>query len=179
MYQRITVPWTTYSSKAIGIDVGMQYRINSDRLIAGMVFRNIGYEFSSFTDEESYPTPFIFEAGVSYIPRYLHNVRICADVNKARGDYINIEPGMEIEVYPKTFFLRLGYPFSQYDIKEQLNKFTGDDDENYMKSNWSTLAFGIGVRAPIQNLFIQFDFALQLRDKRQSPGLIYSAIIDF
>jgi hypothetical protein len=179
MYQRIVIPHNIYSSKAIGMDIGIQYKVNGDMLVTGMAFRNVGFEFSSFNDDESYATPLIFEAGISFVPRYLKNVRICADVNKTRGDYITIEPGMEIEVYPKTFFVRLGYPFSQYDIEEKINKLTGDKDENYVKSNWSTFACGIGLKAPLQNMLLRFDVGLQLIEASSTPQIQYSAVLDF
>lgn len=179
MYQRIDVKPEIYSSKAFGFDCGVLYRINGDRFITGIALRNVGYEFSSFNDEITYPTPFIAEAGVSYIPRNLSSVRLCADIKKARGEYVAFEPGIEIEFYPKTFFVRLGYPLSAADIREQLNKLSGTKDDEYVKSNWSTLAGGIGIQTTVENVRLAFDCGIQFRDAYAGTAIVYSGIVTF
>lgn len=179
MYQRIVYPPEIYSSKAIGFDAGIQYRPYNDRLIVGCVLRNIGWEFSPSTDDEAYATPSTIEAGVSFIPRYLDNVRIALDVNKIKGEYINFEPGIELEVYPKILMVRLGYPFSQRDARQLYNKLSGKETDGYVKTNWSTLACGIGLTKKVQEMQFGFDFGVQLRERALPPATIFSALVQF
>ncbi|MBN1307691.1 MAG: hypothetical protein JXA18_07235 [Chitinispirillaceae bacterium] len=179
LYHRISAPPDIYSSKGIAVDIGIQYRPINDRLIFGAVIRNAGFEFAPFEDGRSYPLPVLFEAGVSYVPRYLPALRIAADINKIRGEYVNFEPGLEIAIYPDVFFARLGFMFSQGDLTEQFHKFTGDQDENYVKSNWATLATGIGLHTDLNAVFLRVDFGLQFRASWLPPSPVLSAIIEF
>ncbi len=185
LYHRISVPPEIFSSKGIAFDIGIQYRPLSDRLVIGAVFRNAGFEFSHFIENSSYPLPFMFEAGVSYVPRYLPSVRLAGDVNKlfvkgdTAGQYIAYGPGIEIEVFPDVLFARLGFNFSQNDLMEQFRKFTGDDDKNYIKSNWATLSTGVGIVTTAYNYPLHIDLGLQFYTKIPHPSPILSALIDF
>lgn len=179
MYQRIDAIYEVLSSKAIGFDIGVQYREFNNRLTAAAVFRNVGYEFSSFYNDDTYPTPVIFEAGVSYVPRYLPHIRIVADVNKSRGAYVMYEPGIEFEIYPGVLTARMGYAFSQRDLDEQMKSFSGEKDEAYVKSNLNTFACGIGVQTVIQRKDVTFDIALQLKDEYYPPNVVASTSVAF
>ena len=179
LYHRISVPPDMYSSKGIAVDIGIQYRPMNERLIIGAVVRNAGFEFAPFEEGEPYPLPILFEAGVSYVPRYLPALRLAADINKIRGEYVNFEPGCEIEIYPDVLFARLGFMFSQGDVVEQIHKFSGDEDEDYVKSNWATLATGVGLHTDLNAVFLQVDFGLQFRTSWLPPSPVFSAIIEF
>ncbi|MBN1578619.1 MAG: hypothetical protein JW913_18795 [Chitinispirillaceae bacterium] len=179
LYHRISAPPDIYSSKGIAVDIGIQYRPVNERLIIGAVVRNAGFEFAPFEDGESYPLPMLFEAGISYVPRYLPALRLAADINKTRGEYVNFEPGLEIEIYPDVFFARLGFMFSQGDLTEQFHKFTGDQDENYVKSNWTTLTTGIGLHTTLNAVSLWVDFGLPFRTSWLPPSPVLSAIVEF
>jgi hypothetical protein len=179
LYHRVYNPPEIYSSKAIAIDLGIQYRWFSDRLIVGAVIRNAGVELQQFKGEDAYPLPILVEVGFSYVPRYLSAVRIAADVNKIRSEYPNIKPGIEITLYPKVLFIRFGYMFSTIDFREVLKNFIGDEDPNYIKSNWNTLSTGIGVHTHIQKVFVKIDFALQFRSDWIYTSPVISAVVDF
>ncbi|MBN1760454.1 MAG: hypothetical protein JW863_19150 [Chitinispirillaceae bacterium] len=179
LYRRLNASPETYSSKAIAFDLGVQYFLMSDRLVLGAVVRNAGMEVSSFVEGTTYPLPLMFEAGVSYVPRYLSSVRLALDVNKIRGEYAGFEPGLEVEIYPRVLFARFGYAFSQSDLSEQFKKFSGDQDENYQKSNWSTLCTGIGIRTGMQQVKIQVDIGLEFRVSWLPPSPVVSALVEF
>ena len=179
LYHRISVYPDVYSSKAIAFDIGIQYLLLSDRLVAGAVISNLGFEFAPFPYSDSYPLPLIFEAGISYVPRYLSTVRLALDINKIRSEFIGFEPGIEVEVYPKVLFLRAGYRFSQSDLSEQFRKFSGDQDENYIKTNWSTFSAGLGIHFDIEQTTVQIDIGLQFRKSMLPPSPLLSAVIDF
>lgn len=179
LYHRIAVPPEVFSSKGIACDLGVQYRILADRLIVGAVVRNAGFEFDPFSGEETFPVPTLFEAGISYVPRYLSSFRLAADVNLVRGDYVNIEPGLEIEIYPDVLYGRLGFAFSQMDLSEQLRKFSGDQDDGYTKSNWTTLATGVGLVTGLKGAKVFIDFGLQFRIEWLPPSPVLSAVVEF
>jgi hypothetical protein len=179
LYHRIAVPSAIYSSKGIACDFGVQYRVLSDRFIIAAVVRNAGGEFASFSGTGSLPVPTLFEAGFSYVPERLPAVRIAADVNKIRGDYVNVEPGLELEIYPDVLYGRIGFLFSQRDLSEQLHKFTGTQEEGYTKSNWTTLTTGIGLNTKIRDVAFHVDFALPFRIDWLPPSPILSVVVEF
>lgn len=179
LYHRIAVPSQVYSSKAVAADIGIQYRVMGERLIVAAVLRNAGVEFSPFEEDERYSLPMLFEAGISYVPRYISAMRIAADINKIRGDYVNFEPGIEFEVYPDILFARIGYVFSGEDLSEMFNQFSDDEGDDYVKSNWSTLALGIGVYNKFSRFALQVDFGLQLRTSWIAPSPVIAVAVDF
>lgn len=179
LYHRIKEPLTVHKAKGTAFDLGLQYYLLSDRLIVGAVVRNAGVEVTSFVLGESYPLPLIFEAGVSYVPRYLSSVRLALDINKIRGDYFGFEPGLEVEIYPQVLFARFGYAFSQKDLTEQFRKFSGNQDENYQKSNWSSFCTGIGIRTDIRKVKVQIDIGLEFRVSWLPPSPVVSASVEF
>lgn len=179
LYHRISAPPDIYSSKGIAVDVGIQYRYFSDRLILGAVLRNLGYELYAFNNGERYPVPTLFEIGVSYIPRYITSVRICFDINKVSGEYINFQPGAEIEIIPDIIFWRVGYAFSQRDVKELIRKISGEPDEKYLKSNWSAGATGLGVKVKMQQMLVHVDFGLQFRISKIPLSPVISSTLEF
>jgi hypothetical protein len=185
LYHRMNVPPEIHSSKGMAVDIGIQYRMISDRLIVGAVIRNAGFEFAPFAGDESYPLPLMFEAGISYVPRYVPLLRLAADINKlfvkgdTAGQYLNFEPGLEFEVYPNVLFARFGFMFSQRDLVEQFRKFSGNQDENYIKSNWATLSTGVGITTTVHNFPLQIDLGLQFRTSIPYPSPVLSAIVEF
>jgi hypothetical protein len=178
LYHRMSGLSEINSSKAIAFDLGAQYRLMGERLIAGAVVRNVGVEFDPFVDGESYPIPTLIEAGISYVPRYLPTFRLAADVSKIRGEYLHFKPGVEIEVYPKVFFFRLGYLFSYADIIEQFDAAGGQQSVT-TKNNLNTFSGGIGIQPPIEQLSLQFDFALLFRTSHVPLSPVVSVVVDF
>ena len=88
--------------------------------------------------------PFTFEAGVSYAGDQLSSVRMALDVNKKMGDRLTFEPAVDINIYKKILSLRLGYAFSDRDLKQFFQKLGGNEDDNYVKTNWNTFCTGLG-----------------------------------
>ena len=179
VYQRISAPPEVYSSKGIALDLGIQYRWFHERLIIGAAVRNAGIELQQFKDDDVYPFPLLIEAGISYVPRYFTAVRLAADINKVRGEYVNVEPGIEISLYPDVLFLRFGYMFSTYDFKEKMKSFIGDDDPDYIKTNWNTLSAGVGIQTKIDNVFVDVNFGMQFHIVWFSPSPMLSAVVEF
>lgn len=180
LYHRINTPQEVSSSKGFAFDLGIQYRIYRGRLIFAAVLKNAGAEVSSFLEgEPGGDIPILFEAGISYIPRYLPALRLAMDVNKGKGDYVNFEPGMEVEIYPGVLFGRVGYVFSSEDISEQIKKFSGNQDDDYIKSNWSSIAAGFGIHTKVQHVTLSIDFGLQFRIDGFPPSPVLSGVIEF
>lgn len=179
LYHYISAPPDVYSSKAIAVDFGAKYRWFNNRLVVGAALRNWGGDIQPFSESDTFPIPLLFEAGVSYVPRYLPALRMACDINKIRGEFVNYEPGIELEVYPQTLFVRLGYPFSHRDLQEKAKTLTGSEDKNYQKSNWSSLALGVGLHTKIGKTDLKSDFGLQFRESWLPPSPVLSAQVDF
>ena len=179
LYHRINAPPTIYSSKGIAVDLGVQYRHFNDRLIFGAVLRNFGYELFTFNSGERYPVPTAFEVGVSYVPRYIPSARLCLDVNKIYGEFINVEPGAEITIIPEVIIWRVGYSFSQRDLRELLKKISGEESTNYLKSNWTAGATGLGVIIKMEQMVVYADFGLQFRISKLPLSPVISATVEF
>ncbi len=55
----------SYTSFGIALDVGASYHSRNDLFSAGITFRNIGLQLTSYAGEEKQPLPFEIQAGVS------------------------------------------------------------------------------------------------------------------
>ncbi|NLP03474.1 MAG: PorV/PorQ family protein [Fibrobacter sp.] len=178
IYDVLKVPGRVYSASGAGLDAGVFYRILQDRFTAAVVIRNAGFLASSY-DENSYSLPLTFEAGISYVPRYISSMRLALDINKERGDYLNYEPGLELNLYKKKLFLMLGFAFSEMDLELAFKSLAGNEDDDYIKSNWNTLCLGMGINTDIEKVNIRIDLALQFKTSPLPPSMLVSAVIDY
>jgi len=168
-----------HSADGFAVDCGVQYRLNNGRLIYGMVLRNFGFMRSGyFNDFNEYPFPYGVEAGVSYVPSHISNLRMALDVNKINGDYLNFEPGFEYTLV-KNVFLRGGYGFSFRDLENTIEVFRGERDDNYQKSNAAGLSLGGGMIAAVDNVDLQLDMAFQFYSDVSKPSFVLSIIASF
>jgi hypothetical protein len=167
-----------YSSDGVCIDVGVQYRLKNNRLVYGLAAKNIGFMIDSYThDGERSLLPMTIEGGVSFVPRSASQLRIALDINKKIGDYVNFEPALEFNVYKKVLLVRAGYAFSQKDAAYVWNLLQGDKDENYIKSNMSSLCVGTGLKTNINTKDVRVDFGIQFHTFMLTPALSLSALI--
>jgi len=179
VYHNIEAGEERYSADGFAVDCGMLYRLNNGRLTYGVVLRNFGFVRSGYLNEfNDYPLPYGVEAGVSYIPNHVSNLRIALDVNKTKGDYLNFEPGFEYALV-KNVFLRGGYNFSFRDLENTIEKFRGERDDNYQKSNAATLSLGGGLAAAADNVDLKLDAAFQFYSDLSRPSFILSVIAGF
>jgi hypothetical protein len=179
LFNTIRTPQEYYLADGVAIDAGVQYRLFSGRFISGLVFRNIGFVYHSYTQDDNYKLPYEVDAGVSYIPRSTPTLRMALDVNKTRGDYMNFKPGLEFDVYKKQLMARLGYGFSERDIQEMINNLKGEPNDQYIKSNWSGFCIGAGISTKMENSDLAVDLALQFRSFYLPPSFAASAVIKF
>lgn len=178
LYNVIKVPDNTYSAAAGVVDLGAQYSLFRGRFVAGLAVRNLGFLFWSY-DDEKYDLPLTLEIGASYVPIHLKNFRIALDINKRKNDYLNIEPGLEISIYKEYLKGRVGYAFSWRDLQESFKSFSGEQDENYTKSNWNSFCFGIGLNTDIKETAVQIDLAMQFHTSSLPVSTVVSATVDF
>jgi len=179
-YHYIGAGGESYDADGFAVDCGVQYSAGNGRLIYGASLRNWGFVRSGYLGEwNEYELPYGVEAGVSYTPRHIRNLRVALDVNKYNGDYANIEPAFEYTVIAKTLFLRGGYAFSFMDFEKTLGVFRGERDETYQSSGLSTLSLGVGVGGQMDNVDIKIDAAMQFHSDVSGPALIVSMIIVF
>jgi hypothetical protein len=180
LYHYIGVGSESYSADGLALDLGAQYRMNNNRLIYGLALRNFGFVRSGYLDEwNEREMPFGIEAGISYVPRHILNLRMALDVNKYNGDFTNFEPGLEYTVLANTLFLRAGYAFSSMDLESMLKVFSGDRDETYQKSSMNTFSLGFGLTTAMDDVALNLDAAIQFYSGVSSPGIVLSLLIGF
>jgi hypothetical protein len=167
-----------YSSDGVCFDLGVQYRLKNNRLVYGLVVKNIGFMIDSYTqDGERSLLPMTVEGGVSFVPQTASQLRLALDINKKIGDYVNFEPALELNVYKRVLAVRVGYAFSQKDAANVWNMLQGEKDEDYIKSNMSSLCVGAGLKTNINSKDVKVDFGIQFQSFMLSPSLSLSAQI--
>jgi len=166
------------SADGFAFDAGLQYRVLKERLITGVIIKNIGALRSSFSeDSDNFPLPTSIGAGISFVPRYVTNLRLALDIEKERGQYLGFEPGVEVALYPRIFFLRIGFPFTTSEIAYVLDKMQGTADD-HQKADWRTLCAGIGYNKTVSAVSINFDFGIELHSGTQ-PSVLVSSLLEF
>lgn len=178
LYNRLDDGDIVYSAKGVAVDAGILYRLLNKRFTFGAAVRNAGFVVKSY-DEEKYDMPFTVEAGISYAGSQLSSMRMALDISKKIGEDLSFEPAIDVDIYKKVLALRLGYAFSDRDIKKFFKKLGGHEDENYVKSNWNALCVGVGFNKKIQQSIVAIDFALQFHTSFITPSTIVSASVDF
>jgi len=179
VYHNIEADKDRYSADGFAVDCGVQYRLNNGRLIYGAVLRNFGFVRSGYLNEfNDYPLPYGVEAGISYVPNHISNLRIALDVNKIKGDYLNFESGFEYSL-SGSVFLRGGYNFSFRDLENAIDKLSGERNEDYQKSNAAALSLGGGLAAVVDNVDLKLDAAFQFYSDLSRPVFILSVIAAF
>lgn len=179
LFNTITTPDENYLADGIAIDAGVQYRTLDGRFISGLVFRNIGFVYRSYTQDDNFKLPYEIDAGVSYVPKSTPTLRIALDVNKTNGDYVNFKPGLEFDVYKRQLLARIGYSFSEKDIQEAINNLKGEPDDQYVKTNWNGFCVGAGLLTKMENKDLNIDIALQFKSFSPLPSFITSAVMKF
>jgi hypothetical protein len=168
-----------YSTDAIALDAGLQYRALMSRFVAGLAVRNLGALRSTYTEgSERYALPASVEVGLSYAPRYTPALRMVADLEKTKGAYADVKLGLEIAALKDILFLRGGWSFSEQDISAAIDVMAGEDQSDYEKSSWNSLCLGLGVNTKIGVLDVGLDAAVQIQTIRHASVGI-SALVGF
>jgi len=180
LYHHIGVGAESYSADGLAIDLGVQYRTNNNRLIYGAALKNFGFVRSGYWGEwNEHELPYGIEAGISYVPNHIKNLRIAVDVNKYNGDYMNFEPAFEYTILANTLFLRGGYNFSEIDLEKLLEVFKGERDDTYQKTGINTFSLGLGVAGTMDDVDVKLDAAIQFYSDTYIPGIVVSLIVAF
>ncbi|MGA2506876.1 MAG: PorV/PorQ family protein [Chitinispirillaceae bacterium] len=167
-----------WSADGFAFDVGMQGRFMNSRLIYGFLVRNIGFLRSGFENDDSYPLPSAIEIGVSYVPRYIDNLRVIFDMNKKRDDYLSFTPAAELEIIRNQMVLRAGYSFNWKDLEAFKNMLSGGSEQSYYKSNIQGLCLGVGFITDIIERKVQFDASVQFLTLSATPSLVISMLMN-
>jgi hypothetical protein len=168
-----------FSAFGAALDLGVQYRQNNGRLTYGAALRNVGVMYGYGNEWNEYGIPYGIEAGVTFVPRHMPNLRVAFDVNSYNGDFANVEPAFEYTAIAKTLFLRGGYTFSALDLEKMLDVFRGARDDTYQKSTVNTLSLGAGLATVMDNVDIKLDAAMQFYSDISNPAVIVSLIVAF
>lgn len=171
IYDNISIPEEQFTSSAVAVNIGVQYRFKRDRVVLGGVIKNFGYIVNQYNDIH-YKMPIAIEYGISYVPSQLSNLRLAIDGSIRPGDFFMMRTGLELYVYKKVLALRLGMPFSVQDIRN-----VGNVD--FTKSNSNILAVGVGINPSIRKVNSTFNFGLQLRTAGLPPSILVSNTTEF
>jgi hypothetical protein len=166
-----------YNAGALYIDAGIQYRLQSERLIYGFTIHNLGFVAEKYTSESESKLPLTIEGGISFVPRTIPALRLAVDVNKKTGDYVNFEPAAEVNVYKKVLTMRLGYSFSQRDASHVVDLLQNSKDDDYQKSNISSLCAGAGLKTDISGKKLVLDFGIKFASVAIAPSISVSGVI--
>jgi hypothetical protein len=166
-----------YNAGALYMDAGIQYRLQSERLIYGFTIHNLGFIAEKYTSESEGKLPLTFEGGISFVPKTFPSLRLAIDVNKKTGDYVNFEPAVEVNVYKKVLAMRVGYAFSQRDASYVVDMLQNSNDEEYKKSNLSSLCAGAGLKTDISGKKLVLDFGIKFASAVIVPSISISGMI--
>jgi len=149
----------TFSSQAIGVDIGMLYKFDRGRGRAGLTLRNLGGQVSAFVDSTD-PLPLMASLGASYrlvgLPVYAI----------AQGDWSNdagFSGGFGLEIIQlKPLYLRVGYrirPMLSGDLAEDdvLNGLTAGFGLQYMNIHADYAFEHFGVLGVTHKFAIAYD----------------------
>jgi hypothetical protein len=116
--------------------------------------------------------------GVSYIPRDLQTVRLIFDMEKQRAHFLNLMPGLEVELARNQMMLRVGYGFSSRDLQAGIRSLQGEDELNYYRSSRYTLCLGTGFITRMFERKINLDAAVSFAGSGLAPAMIISMIMN-
>jgi hypothetical protein len=176
LYERLASSAEGYSENAASVQAGMQYRMNDSRLIMGLVLSNAGFMVSG--QENELKLPLTLTAGVSYVPYYIPTVRIALDLQQTANAILMYKPGIEVDLYKKFFFGRVGYRFSESDLEEKVKELKGDPAGGYQKTTWYGPAFGVGLVTDVDRFKVNIDAAVQLIDDTD-PAMCLSLMVKY
>ena len=81
-------PVDLISATAVALDVAAQYRVMHDRLIYGFTIKNLQIYLMPYSDlYAGHRMPLAFEAGVSFVPATLSQLRATLSVNKVEFEH--------------------------------------------------------------------------------------------
>ncbi len=169
------------SADGFAVDMGLQYRTKSSRLIYGLLVQNVGFIRSSYSEDiEKTTLPLSLIVGMSYVFKNFPSVRTAFDLEKSIDDYLQYKLGLELNIYKQMFFIRGGYVFSQSDLEEFFAMIkNGKFDQSYQKTNWSLFSAGAGVKADIKEVDVNLDLALNFRVDRLAPSFALTLLLGF
>ena len=168
-----------WSSDGFACEIGAQCRFMNSRLIYGFVARNLGFIRSGYEKNDSgYSLPFGVDIGISYVPRYIENLRVILDLSKINNDYLSFKPAAEWELLAKQLVVRGGYSFSWRDLRAFKNTLSGYSDASYFKSSMIGICLGAGFSTEIAGRKMHFDTAAEFLTIPVLPALVVSMLVN-
>lgn len=164
-----------YSAGGLMLDAGMQYRLFKERLVVGAVVQNAGVMVKPYVAGDPYPLPLTAGLGLSFVPRYMPNLRFALDAQKARGEVLTFEPGVAVALANDVFVVRGGFPFSVQELSQLVKTMGGTGDDFYQMENWRMLCLGIGINTAFGNMGLGIDAAVEFHTELQ-PSLAISML---
>lgn len=171
---------STAATNGLAADLGAQYRLAQDRLIVGIVLKNLGVVVDSYGENIDGELPLTATIGMSYQPRYVPRARFAVDMEKPTDDYLKLRGGLEIDIYDRILYGRIGYALTSEDLRSHFSTLTGSGDGDYVKTDWSSIRFGVGINLPINSqVDASIDAAYEARVDKAPPTFALSGCVSF
>jgi hypothetical protein len=99
-------------------------------------------------------------------------------MQQTADQYLMYKGGVEIDLYRKFFFGRLGYRLSESDLENVFKQLQGVSTEGYQKTTWYGPSFGVGIVTDMNKLAVNIDAAVQFLDNAD-PAPSLSLMVKF
>ncbi len=167
------------SATAMVFDGGIYY--SPSRVISlSAGFRNSGFFLKNFEDDDS-KLPASLYTGVRYQSRGATSVNLLLEAEKEYLLPLRFKPGMEFLLHRQIIALRFGTNFSTDDVSQFFSVLAGDNGEKfeYSKSEPLLVSLGAGVKVPVNDKTIFFDFSSQILGDDMGLVLYFSGGFSF
>lgn len=121
-----------YTATGLAFDLGARLTSDRGRISGGLMLQNIGTQFSSLGQDDSYSLPLTVRLGVSAKPRDM-NIILATDLIKPRDNSLQVAIGAEYYHFD-PFLIRVGWNSNGSEYKTSIN-----DD------SWAGISLGFGV----------------------------------
>jgi hypothetical protein len=168
------------NAQGLALDAGVQYRALNSRFIIGGAVQDAGFVFNNYSEQSgNLRLPLSVTVGVSYVPVHIPALRLACDLQKANDDFLNYNPGFEAAIYKKSLFLRAGYGFSEQDLENAIKTLRNEGNDDYFKSNSSSLSLGLGFITEIKGVVANVDVAYLGRVNGIDPSFLLTLLFEY
>lgn len=155
--------------KAIAFDLAIQNRIKDDRLVYGILIKNLGTVVYATDNLDEGPLPTSFSAGISYAPSRVKETVLAAELEKPLEDFIKLKLALDIDIYNSQFFFRAGV--DAINAGKRVANLINVEEDTYPVTDWSIITLGIGIKSTDKfRRAISVDSSIELRANGLPPG---------
>lgn len=167
------------SASALLFDGGIYYN-PTDRVAMSAGFRDLGFFMKRYEDDKSDLGASIY-SGIRYNSRGVVRVNALMELEKDFYTPLVFYPGLEFLLYRDIAAFRIGTSFNTKDIGHFFDVLGGSGDEKheYSKSDFQIISLGGGVKVPVKENTIFFDFATKILSDGMGLAMFFSGGFSF